>query len=239
EAYLLEPWGTLHYDKLSVASSYKLRRPLTVDSQLRRLGPSTQRFGPLRRTNQLEVRALTCGKYVNKPQLKSLYAQAIAEAQRQKTSLLNALNKVSQIHQVEHEMRLALGPRNFRRGVLMSVLQENAKSIPMWVGKSGEKAPPLCGSIPASASTTAQAGDQVAALVPEPDVAATAACNLSEGCILAEVVSYDAEKRTYQVEDVDAEEGKVRYTLPRSKVIPLPKWKANPVTNPEAIFPKG
>ncbi|TGZ68543.1 hypothetical protein CRM22_004217 [Opisthorchis felineus] len=176
---------------------------------------------------------------VNKPQLKSLYAQAIAEAQRQKTSLMNALNKVSQIHQVEHEMRLALGPRNFRRGVLMSVLQENAKSIPMWVGKSGEKAPPLCGSIPASASTTAQAGDQVAALVPEPDVAATAACNLSEGCILAEVVSYDAEKRTYQVEDVDAEEGKVRYTLPRSKVIPLPKWKANPVTNPEAIFPKG
>lgn len=69
--------------------------------------------------------------------------------------------------------------------------------------------PPLCGAIPASLSTVVQPGDHVAALVPEPDVAATAACNLSEGCILAEVVLYDADKRTYQVEDVDAEEGKV------------------------------
>ncbi|TPP56314.1 putative histone acetyltransferase saga associated factor sgf29, partial [Fasciola gigantica] len=30
-----------------------------------------------------------------------------------------------------------------------------------------------------------------------------------------------------------------RYTLARSKVIPLPKWKANPVTHPDAIFTKG
>lgn len=30
-----------------------------------------------------------------------------------------------------------------------------------------------------------------------------------------------------------------RYSLSCSKVIPLPKWKANPITNPEAIFNKG
>ncbi|KAF8570104.1 hypothetical protein P879_05922 [Paragonimus westermani] len=190
---------------------------------------------------------------VNKSQLKSLYAQAISEAEHQKSTLLSALEKVAHIRQIEHDLRASIGPKNFRRGVLMSVLQENARSIPLWVGKPDEKlvfnifrvaffrAPSLCGAVPASTTTIAQPLDHVAALVPEPDVAATAACNLSEGCILAEVVSYDPDKRTYQVEDVDADEGKVpkQYTLARSKVIPLPKWKANPVTNPEAIFPKG
>ncbi|KAF6773536.1 hypothetical protein AHF37_07171 [Paragonimus kellicotti] len=176
---------------------------------------------------------------INKSQLKSLYAQAISEAEHQKSTLLSALEKVANIRQIEHDLRASIGPKNFRRGVLMSVLQENARSIPLWVGKPDEKAPSLCGAVPASATTIAQPLDHVAALVPEPDVAATAACNLSEGCILAEVVSYDPDKRTYQVEDVDADEGKVQYTLARSKVIPLPKWKANPVTNPEAIFPKG
>ncbi|VDP93733.1 unnamed protein product [Echinostoma caproni] len=125
------------------------------------------------------------------------------------SALQSALDKIAHIRQLEHEIRVSLGPRSFRRGVLMSVLQESAKTIPLWAGKPGEKAPPLCGAIPASPGTFVQPGDLVAALVPEPDVAATAACNLSEGCILAEVVQYDQDKRTYQVEDVDAEEGKV------------------------------
>lgn len=69
-------------------------------------------------------------------------------------------------------------------------------------------APPLCGAVPALSSTVAEFGDHVVALVPEPDVAA-AAVSLSEGCILAEVVSYDYDKKMYEVEDVDAEEGKM------------------------------
>lgn len=32
-------------------------------------------------------------------------------------------------------LEMSKGPRNMRRGVLMSVLQESAKSIPLWVGK--------------------------------------------------------------------------------------------------------
>lgn len=178
---------------------------------------------------------------VSKYHLKNAYNLAIDQGERQKAALQRALDKIADIRQMEHDIRTSIGPKSFRRGVLMSVLQESAKTIPLWAGRPGEKPPPLCGAIPASLSTVVQPGDHVAALVPEPDVAATAACNLSEGCILAEVVLYDADKRTYQVEDVDAEEGKVpkRYTLTRSKVIPLPKWKANPVTHPEAIFPKG
>lgn len=70
------------------------------------------------------------------------------------------------------------------------------------------RAPALCGAVSATSCAVAKVGEHVAALVPEPDVAATA-CNLMEGCILAEVISYDADKQVYQVEDVDAEEGKM------------------------------
>ncbi|CAH8494282.1 unnamed protein product [Heterobilharzia americana] len=173
-------------------------------------------------------------------QLKSLYNQAINEAEQQKATLIAALEKVSEIRALEYKIRTHVGPKSFRRGVLMSVLQENAKSIPLWIGKVGESPPALCGAIGPSPNISADPGDHVAALVPEPDVAA-AACNLAEGCILAEVVSYNPDKAVYEVEDVDAEEGKMpkRYSLHRSKVIPLPKWKANPVTHPEAIFKKG
>ncbi|CAH8494281.1 unnamed protein product [Schistosoma mattheei] len=187
-----------------------------------------------------KLRCKQRGSKVVKSQLKSLYTQAISEAEHQKATLMAALEKVSEIRALEYKLRTHVGPKSFRRGVLMSVLQENAKSIPLWIGKPGESPPALCGATGPSANIPADPGDHVAALVPEPDVAA-AACNLSEGCILAEVVSYNPDKEIYEVEDVDAEEGKMpkRYSLSRSKVIPLPKWKANPITNPEAIFNKG
>lgn len=41
----------------------------------------------------------------------------------------------------------------------------------------------------------------------------------------------------YEVDDID-EEGKERHTLSRRRIIPLPQWKANPETDPEALFQK-
>jgi len=31
----------------------------------------------------------------------------------------------------------------------MKMLQSSAQTLPLWVGKLGEKAPPLCGAVPA------------------------------------------------------------------------------------------
>ncbi|XP_011788898.1 PREDICTED: SAGA-associated factor 29 homolog [Colobus angolensis palliatus] len=58
-----------------------------------------------------------------------------------------------------------------------------------------------------------------------------------EQWILAEVVSYSHATNKYEVDDID-EEGKERHTLSRRRVIPLPQWKANPETDPEALFQK-
>lgn len=59
-----------------------------------------------------------------------------------------------------------------------------------------------------------------------------------ENWILAEVVAFNTHTGKYEVDDVDAEEGQERYTLGKRRIVPLPLWRANPLTDPEAIFPK-
>ena len=51
-------------------------------------------------------------------------------------------------------------------------------------------------------------------------------------------MAFHSNTSKYDVDDVDAEEGQERYTLGKKKVVPLPLWRANPLTDPDAIFPK-
>uniref|UniRef100_A0AAX7V9S8 SAGA-associated factor 29 n=1 Tax=Astatotilapia calliptera TaxID=8154 RepID=A0AAX7V9S8_ASTCA len=89
--------------------------------------------------------------------------------------------------------------------------------------------PPLCGATPASSDYVAKQGDKVAARVKSVEG--------DEQWILAEVVSYNHSTNKYEVDDID-EEGKERHMLSRRRIIPLPQWKANPETDPEALFSK-
>ena len=110
------------------------------------------------------------------------------------------------------------------------MLAQNAETIPLWVGRDNETAPPLCGAIASDMSYVAQPGDMVAALVKSPDG--------DENWILAEVVSYNNQSAKYEVDDID-EEQKDRHMLSRRRVIPLPTMRASPETNPEALYQPG
>ncbi|XP_038636272.1 SAGA-associated factor 29, partial [Scyliorhinus canicula] len=112
-------------------------------------------------------------------------------------------------------------PLPLRRTVCVS-LSLSTPSLP-------PRPPPLCGAIPASGDYVAKPGDKVAARVKGLDG--------DEQWILAEVVSYSHTANKYEVDDID-EEGKERHTLSRRRIIPLPQWKANPETDPEALFQK-
>ena len=59
-----------------------------------------------------------------------------------------------------------------------------------------------------------------------------------ENWILAEVISYNQSTGKYEVYDVDSEDGHERHVLGKRRVCPLPLWRANPLTDPNAIFPK-
>lgn len=52
--------------------------------------------------------------------------------------------------------RNAGNKETIRRGALMKMLQNSAQTLPLWVGKPGEKLPPLCGAVPADASYIAK-----------------------------------------------------------------------------------
>lgn len=73
-------------------------------------------------------------------------------------------------------------------------------------------------------------GDMVAALVKGSEE--------EENWILAEVVHFNATANKYEVDDID-EEQKDRHILSRRRVVPLPLMRADPETDPHALFTKG
>lgn len=91
--------------------------------------------------------------------LKSLYT-AVADAEHEEELLRKALTKVNEIRSIRNERRIqarnAGNKETIRRGALMKMLQGSAQTLPLWVGKPDEKAPPLCGAVPADASYVAK-----------------------------------------------------------------------------------
>jgi len=166
--------------------------------------------------------------------LKALYLTAIDDATQEEDLLRVALGKIYEIRAICNERifqaRSGGQRETFHRGALMNMLQISAQNIPLWVGKPNSKIPPLCGAIPADPSYIAKPGDMVAALAK--------AVQDEENWILAEVVSFNTASKTYEVDDIDGEQ-KPRYTLSKRRVVPLPLMRANPETDPEALFPKG
>lgn len=185
-----------------------------------------------------------------KSKLKGLYRTAIADAKTETQLIQQTMEKVQEIKRLQNDKlghsKAEKNPSQYnkssftderrkgmRRGVLMSMLQQNAINLPVWDSIMDEPPPPLCGAVPADSNYICQSGDHVAARVKYPEE--------EEQYILAEVVSYNAVIGKYDVEDIDysEEEGKNekdRHQLSRRRIIPLPLHKADPQVNPEALF---
>lgn len=95
-----------------------------------------------------------------KQKLKTLYTTAKNDASQEEELLRQALMKISEIRSICNERRLQArngGNREtFHRGALMKMLQVSAQTLPLWVGKPGTKAPPLCGAVPADSNYIAK-----------------------------------------------------------------------------------
>eukprot|EP00794_Sanderia_malayensis_P014048 gene14048-15509_t len=177
-----------------------------------------------------------------KNKLKGLYSTAISDAKTEIDLIQQTMDKIMEIKVARNEKKSASSrsvfsqdePRKgMRRGVLMSMLQQSASSLPTWTGRAGESAPALCGSMPADSGHVSRPSDHVAARVKGLDD--------EEQWILAEVVSYNPSTQKYDVDDIDYTEedgksGQERHHLSRRRVVPLPLWKADPSRNPEAVF---
>ncbi|CAL1674748.1 unnamed protein product [Lasius platythorax] len=167
--------------------------------------------------------------------LKNLYNAAMTDAQQEEEILRKALSKINEIRTIRNEYR-RIQARNsgnkelIKRGTMLKMFQSTAQTIPLYVGKTpGAKPPPLCGAIPAEPTYIAKTGDMVAALT---------MVKGNDNWILAEVVQFNPATNMYEVDDIDDEQ-KDRHTVSRKRVVPLPLMRANPETDPHALFPKG
>ncbi|VDM70061.1 unnamed protein product, partial [Strongylus vulgaris] len=95
-------------------------------------------------------------------------------------------------------------------------------TLPLWVGGVDGFPPPFVGGIAIPETLPLKSGDSVAAYV-------------DENWILAEVLAVSPTGR-YDVKDVDDEQ-RVRLTIARRRLIPLPKWRADPERDAHALFP--
>lgn len=175
-----------------------------------------------------------------KQKIKTIYKNAIQSHESEMKALREALDVVVDIRQTlrQYQKKLIATVNNnqptggVRRGALMKILQQSASSLPLFIpDESGEPAPPLCGRIPADQSYVAKPRDLVAAFVPSPDG------DGSKVWVLGEVLQYILGAGKYEIDDID-EEQKERHSIGKRRVIPLPIMRANPLTNPEALFPK-
>nr|CAI5819931.1 unnamed protein product [Callosobruchus analis] len=165
--------------------------------------------------------------------LRSLYKNAISQTEQEDEVIRKALQKITEIRNIKNERRLQTRFTSIRKGPWMNMLSISAQTLPLFVSKVGEKPPPLCGAIPAEPSYVAKVGDMVVALVKPKD-------DDEETWIVAEVVSYNQSTCKYEIADILKEQNqKVRHTVSRQRVIPLPLMRANPETDPQALFPQG
>lgn len=181
-------------------------------------------------------------KSAQKQKIKTLYKHTINSHDVESKALREALDIVVDIRQSlwqYHRKRLIASASSNqvsggapRRGALMKILQQSASALPLFIPERfDQQAPPLCGCVPAEQSYVAKPGDMVAAFVPSPDG------DGSKVWVLGEVLQYILGAGKYEIDDID-EEQKERHTIGRRRVIPLPTQRANPETNPEALFAK-
>ncbi|CAK8674700.1 unnamed protein product [Clavelina lepadiformis] len=194
----------------------------------------------IRKTHEKMLGELKVSTYY-KQKLRNLYSSALSDADAECDLLRKGLEVIAAIKALQEEKRISVRlssqnpndepPRkSMRRGVLMSLLQKSAQTLPLWIGKPNEKIPHLCGALIAGPDYIAKPGDKVAARVKTEEV--------EEQWILAEVVLFNPVTLKYEVDDID-EEGREHHILSKRRVIPLPQWKANPETDPQALHPKG
>ncbi|XP_049877367.1 SAGA-associated factor 29 [Pectinophora gossypiella] len=167
-------------------------------------------------------------------QLKTLYKSGLTAAEQEERLLRAALSRIYEIRAIKNERRIqarhAGNKETIGCGALMKMLLSAAQTLPLHVGRVGERAPPLCGAVPADAGHIARPGDAVAALVKVSEK--------EENWILAEVVCWHPAQGKYEIDDID-EEQKNRHVLSKRRVVPLPLMRADPRTDEQALFPKG
>lgn len=139
-----------------------------VQERLKALSAITREIEEERVKNDVNITNLLKAKEKQNPDekrtttqgLKKLIKSVIADTHREEEMLRKALDRITEIRTIRNECRIqarnAGNKETIRRGARMQMVESTAKTLPLFVGKPGEKSPPLCGAIPAESSYVAK-----------------------------------------------------------------------------------
>lgn len=164
-----------------------------------------------------EKGGILCHK--NKAKALTLYQTLLKACESEGEYIRRLLGEIEKIRRAEFRNKMKT---HLKRHALMQLINLQGTSLPLFVGGVDGFPPPFVGAIAIPESMPLKSGDSVAAYV-------------DENWILAEVVAVNPAGR-YDVKDVDDEQ-KVRLTIARRRLIPLPKWRADPERDAHALFP--
>ncbi|VDL70267.1 unnamed protein product [Nippostrongylus brasiliensis] len=164
-----------------------------------------------------EKGGILCHK--NKAKVLNLYQTLLKACESESEYIRRLLTEIEKIRRSEFKTKMKT---QLKRHALMQLINLQGTSLPLFVGGVDGFPPPFVGAIAIPDSMPLKSGDSVAAYV-------------DENWILAEVVAVCPSGR-YDVKDVDDEQ-KVRLTIARRRLIPLPKWRADPERDAHALFP--
>ncbi|VDN02917.1 unnamed protein product [Thelazia callipaeda] len=151
----------------------------------------------------------------------NLYENAKEACQKEADFVRNLLVDIEKLHRKRYKLQ-RVNPMG--RGELMQMLSQSARITPLWIGPPDTHPPALVGAISAPVSMSLKVGMEVAAFI--------------DGIwILAEVLHTQAGSK-YEIKDIDDEQ-KTKYVVRRSRLIPLPRWRADPLRDSHAFFPVG
>ncbi|CAF1655673.1 unnamed protein product, partial [Didymodactylos carnosus] len=177
---------------------------------------------------------------------KLVIANALDNVKNEISMYRLALDKISQVRNLQIQIanvtknNIDINRSHTTRRGLADLLSHMAYVLAIFYGnENGDDPPPLCGAIPANSNHICHVGDKIAGFVESEDG--------DDNWILAEIAkvhststTQSANKVKYDIVDIDAAEpGKGRYNQISSKnIIPLPQWRACPLTCEKALFPR-
>ncbi|KJH50037.1 hypothetical protein DICVIV_03838 [Dictyocaulus viviparus] len=164
-----------------------------------------------------EKGGVLCSK--NKAKTLVLYQALLKACESEGEYIRRLLSDIDRIRRSEYKTKMKT---QLKRHALMQLINLQGTALPLFVGGVDGFPPPFVGAIAIPDTTPLKPGDSVAAFV-------------DENWILAEVVAVGPTGR-YDVKDIDDEQ-KVRLTIARRRLIPLPKWRADPERDAHALFP--
>ncbi|CAD5218732.1 unnamed protein product [Bursaphelenchus okinawaensis] len=155
----------------------------------------------------------------SKSKLIVLYNTALKQSEGEADAIRKVLDEIQKLRRIEFDMIL---DGKMSRGQMISLLNDQSKTLPLYIGGVTGHPPPGVGAIPWGDRDEIAVGSIVAAFV-------------DDVWILAKVMSLNGSGR-YDIRDID-DEGSRRIAMRRQRLIPLPIYRADPNRDAHALFP--